>query len=77
MNRELVSILEKVILLVIGILLFYTTVFGLYTMNVPEDVPHFLQIGLTALTLAVIYVGLQIKKLAEKMGNENSETIQQ
>ena len=70
MNRESLSILEKVILFIIGILLFYTTLVGLYTMYTPEDSPHFLQVGLTALTLAIIYVGLQIKKLADKIGKE-------
>ena len=70
MSQEKNSLFDQQLLLLIVFLLIYTTVFGLYTMNVPEDVPHFLQIGLTALTLAIIYVGLQIKKLADKIGKE-------
>ena len=62
--------IEMSCLIFIGFILFYTTIVGLYTMQVPEDAPHFQQIGLTALTLAIIYVGLQIQKLADKIGKE-------
>ena len=70
MSQKKDSLFDQQLLLLIVFLLIYTTVFGLYTMSVPENAPHYLQIGLTALTLAVIYVGLQIKKLAETIGNE-------
>jgi uncharacterized membrane protein len=76
-NQQIISILEKLSLIVIGILLFYTTLVGLYTIYTPEDSPHYLQIGLTALTLTMLYVGLQIQKLADKMGTEKADSTQE
>ena len=70
MERSIYWILEKLCLLVTIAILFYILIALPVIMNSPEYALHFQLAGLIALTLAILYVGLQIQKLADKIGKE-------